>query len=437
MFEENPHRVSLVLEPDAAAVWCNQLTPEITASSSTDRPLMKAGDSFITVDVGGGTIDVTAHEVLEDRRYKMKRINVPHGEIFGGATINEAFRMCLATEVVEDNGFREFIGDDENEENKAELHDIIFNEFEATKKGFGNADAQQDCYVLDHVPSSFVGTYWNSFRKLGKKKLDSNEPEQNPPTYELKRRSKLYISSAKMASFFDEGCTKIVDCIDKAAKEVSNLKMLYLVGGFGGCQYIRKKIIDHYSGQGLKVIVPRDFLLAIVQGACKYHEQNIVYTADGTYGIETSVVYDDENPVHKMAETFTEDGNTYCKNVFAPFIQVGDEMKEEYVYSTFYSPTKNSQEMMSFPVYTSPSKRYVHFTRTANKVHPELKLSAMINIDVSEESTIPKDQRIVEVVFDFSSAEVMIYAHFLDSQKVILASMDFLTTLDSLQLMSE
>ncbi|KAJ3104489.1 Heat shock 70 kDa protein 12A [Physocladia obscura] len=46
-------KFSLVLEPEAASMWC-------LADSKND---MHTGDTYIVADCGGGTIDVTVHEV--------------------------------------------------------------------------------------------------------------------------------------------------------------------------------------------------------------------------------------------------------------------------------------------------------------------------------------------------------------------------------------
>ena len=54
--ELNSHQLSLVFEPEASAVYCME----------HENNCPGLNDCYLTVDIRGGTIDITVHQVCED-----------------------------------------------------------------------------------------------------------------------------------------------------------------------------------------------------------------------------------------------------------------------------------------------------------------------------------------------------------------------------------
>ncbi|KAI1883799.1 hypothetical protein AGOR_G00235310 [Albula goreensis] len=93
--EFNSENLILALEPEAASVWCKQLPQEgfLTEGLSEDTLQCSPGLQYIVVDCGGGTIDMTVHEVLENEGLKeihkasggnMGEINIDYILLVGG-----------------------------------------------------------------------------------------------------------------------------------------------------------------------------------------------------------------------------------------------------------------------------------------------------------------------------------------------------------------
>ncbi|KAK3595739.1 hypothetical protein CHS0354_025365 [Potamilus streckersoni] len=86
-------KLILALEPEAAAINCIFLSKQEKSGMCN---LGISGDKFLVVDLGGGTLDVTGVEVLEDG--KLKQILRSHGGPWGGHRVNDAFmNICKET----------------------------------------------------------------------------------------------------------------------------------------------------------------------------------------------------------------------------------------------------------------------------------------------------------------------------------------------------
>ena len=409
-------------EPDAAAAWCRELTPEKVQTNRDAKPPLTTDDFFLTVDIGGGTIDVTGHQILKNGR--MKRVNLPHGEIYGGTIVNEAFKVFLAKEIVDDVNFSSYLSGSDSKENRAELLGLVYVEFEKTKKLFTAESKDAKYNVL--LPPSFVETYAAQLRSLQKASISSGACAAY-----VRRTQYLEISNEKMSSFFEPNIKKVHECINRAKDDIiqnhgDKLKIIYLVGGFGGCHYIGLNIRATYGSDSTKVLIPANPELAVVRGACEYHEKNIVEEADATYGIETCIEFDVNNPVHCNGHKVVADNGTeFCEKLFQPFVHIRDKLEQGFIYTGSYLPLRKGQNNVTFVLY-STDEEYVNYTygRDGKCLIP----SATITIENKS-----KEQKKVEFVLDFSSTEIQVYARFEHSGERVKASVDFLSTLNKFE----
>ena len=53
-----------------------------------------------------------------------------------------------------------------------------------------------------------------------------------------------------MEEFFNPVISGILQCIAKAMEDLEErIKMVYLVGGFGGCPYLYKAVTEHFGNK--------------------------------------------------------------------------------------------------------------------------------------------------------------------------------------------
>ncbi|OWF45305.1 Heat shock 70 kDa protein 12A [Mizuhopecten yessoensis] len=87
-------QLTLALEPEAASLYCRKVPSSVVrADDGPSIANFQAGAKYLIMDLGGGTIDITAHEVLNDGH--LKEINEPTGGYWGGLRVNESFVRFL------------------------------------------------------------------------------------------------------------------------------------------------------------------------------------------------------------------------------------------------------------------------------------------------------------------------------------------------------
>ena len=306
LLEPNPHKLSLVFEPEAAAIACMELQSDTTSIPSA-RP--GPNDCYLTLNIGGGTIDITAHQVCDDRALLI--LDIPHGEICGGTEVNKRFKEFIANEIFHDPTFSRYLNalctecehkhhehsqcdkcDSVRKQHHAELLGFVNQEFERAKKKFGSqidymsSEPERDGYYNLVIPASLLTVYGEELQNIWDIKMEGN-------THVSYRRAtqKLSISKRKMKEFFEPNVIATRKCIEEALKVVGRdkVKIMYLVGGFGGCKYMTSSVQHHYPD--ITVIRPSQPEYAVARGACLFYKKIVLHKADATYGIGTTVRY--------------------------------------------------------------------------------------------------------------------------------------------------
>ena len=423
-YEENPERLSLVFEPEAAAAWCMNLSLYDVRDTSNMSESLSTEECFLTVDVGGGTIDITAHQMDVDK--KMYVFNLPHGKVYGGSLVNEAF-MTFLDDKIGNGSHKYFLSAPDGRLRKADFQALKNEEFENAKKRFAE-DEDRDYYTV-RLPVPYVKEYRHRLERY------QQTIEDGASLQYIDRVQQLRISKATMKDLMMGCLFQIKECIDNAIEFIKrDPKILYLVGGFGGCQCVARYIRDAYKDQGIRVIIPHNPDLAVVRGACLYFKNKPIRMADATYGTACKLPYNEDNPVHRQGERVAGTDRDYCKSLFKPFVHVEEHLDPNYAYKTYYSPIREDQETMRLILY-SLKERYADFVEVNGEMHPEMRMLGWLIIDLTTMLDLPMDQRQVELLIDFSSVEITINAHYIDHrvEKRLKTTTDFLSTKEKLE----
>ena len=398
----------------------------------TDPSISPPGpnDCYLTADIGGGTVDITAHQVYEDGTLKI--LDIPHGRVYGGTAVNEKFKNFIATKVFKDPTFRRYLKTNRNTEHKehcAQLLGFIYKDFEEAKKNFGSENevgVQFDNSETHnfHVPPTLIEVYRNELQAI----------RGNSTSVSYKRATQLMsISKAKLKELFEDNVNAIRECIDDVIKVVGrdNVKIIYLVGSFGGCRYITSCIQQCY--QNLPVCRPFEPEYAVVKGACLFYKEKVLRIADATYGIGISVKYDDDNPVHKATFKLIVDDHEYCTNLFKPYIHKGDEIKPNIVYSDTFIPVYEDRTTVSFTLYSTSDHYIDHVKKEDGSLSDGLEKMGYLTVNISSGMHFPRVNRIVQFVLDFSSTEIHAYGQFIHDKTPVKITCDFLSTIENVR----
>lgn len=90
---ENSSKLVLCLEPEAACMACEH-------SRSSEGPaasdgIAKVGDQFMVLDCGGGTVDITMHQVESMAPMRLSEVREPAGGPFGSKFVDGEFEEFL------------------------------------------------------------------------------------------------------------------------------------------------------------------------------------------------------------------------------------------------------------------------------------------------------------------------------------------------------
>ncbi|KAH3833639.1 gamma-aminobutyric acid receptor subunit alpha-6-like isoform X2 [Dreissena polymorpha] len=125
--EISADKLSLALEPEAASVYCRHLHVQKDGESSLST--LKAGKTYLVLDAGGGTIDITIHQVCAGGN--LKEIHRASGGDWGGTMVDEAFMDFLGM-ITDKKAVQRF--KDESMEDYIEL----LRDFEIKKRALDN-----------------------------------------------------------------------------------------------------------------------------------------------------------------------------------------------------------------------------------------------------------------------------------------------------------
>ena len=374
----------------------------------------------MVIDIGGGTVDIT---VQDQRADKVSVVLTPIGNAWGGTTVNKAFSNVLG-EIVGEKEFGSFLS--RKGVHKAILNKLLYCEFEEEKKKFGDkykAVATASDELIIDLPSSFVEYYGDKIR-AGVRRMERVEFEDDA----------LYIKYGHVEKrLFQPTIDGIVECAFTAFEELEErVDTIYLVGGFGGCQYIYKKLeeaIRRYRGVHYdKIVCPEHPNLAIATGAVMWRKNPGVIEsrkADATYGIAVSIPFrDGEHNEHYRF--YNEEQQQYrCNYVFCIFLQKGELAKADEVFTTDVTPEYQRNTTMSLTIYTTPNLgvQYVEDKEGRATVRKIGKLE----IDIPNPDNLSRLERFVDVTMDFSSTEIQAKAKYRVNGQEVKTVCDFLS----------
>ena len=419
---ECPEQLSLALEPEAASFHCRTMVnKDVTEYCASQQGALQS-KRYIVIDIGGGTADISAHGQTSEGGIEV--LTPPEGNMAGGFAVNREFQLFLAR-LVNDPGFQTYLNTGDkatNIERWMDIRHIVYEEFEQEKKEFGQTYLtkfiQQNPDNLDENSKVFRVQLTDSFYSFYKSQLEKGIHElhmQNDRHIELKRK-KLNIQYTKMEEFFHSSVSMTLKSLSNVLRRLNNeIDIIYLVGGFGGCQYIYHSLktkLDHdYGLNQFQIIVPKNAHLAVVKGAfqyCKHPEVIKSRVADATYGTETTLEFDPaiHSPDYKKRK---RNGGLVCSHLFSPLVMEREIILSNMVKRNIYQPVEPNQTSVQFNLISSEDPD-LFYTRNPNgTLKPGVKVLASIILpspDISKGT-----DRDLYLTFDFSLTEIQVRAY--------------------------
>lgn len=256
----------IALEPEAASIYCRKLKlnqlikPEITSNSSSpvlnenkssiqDTLLEKCfekGTRYLVVDLGGGTVDITVHEIQDDsdKRIQLKELFYGGGS-FGSITVDKQFELFLIR----------LFGQEFIEKYKLQFpsgYVDLMSSFEARKRTATIIENEEQLNQTLNItlPFSFINAFKKhkngSIEQYLKRFYSTNRDfvDKDEITY-CTKSGMIRLKPSFMYKLFEPICAQIVQHISQIIMndEVNNserpLKFCFLVGGFAESQLVQ------------------------------------------------------------------------------------------------------------------------------------------------------------------------------------------------------
>ncbi|KAK3596867.1 hypothetical protein CHS0354_039862, partial [Potamilus streckersoni] len=339
----NGEQLMIALEPEAASMFCKHLPVDrILGAPDTGISVFSPGTKYLVLDAGGGTVDITVHEVLPDR--KVRELHKASGGDWGGTQVDEAFKQLLIKIVGNDVMFRF------SRDHTADFLDM-YREFETKKRAIkGDIEGK----VTFKIPIALKDIFEETTSEDIKDAIAQSR-------YNAKLSwigDKLRVDADLMKGLFDSAISGMTNHLRQLFNEptVKGTDTILLVGGFSDSPLLQEAVRKIFPLK--RLIIPHEAGLAVLKGAVIFgHQPESISArvAKYTYGIE---VYRNFDPnIHPVSKNVVIDGIEKCKDIFSKHVEKGEtvivgQAKPEQRYT----PVEDGQKTLTMNVYVSTDR---------------------------------------------------------------------------------
>jgi hypothetical protein len=403
--QKEDDRLLIALEPEAAAVYCQERDREAS------EILSSSGTRFMIVDCGGGTIDITVHEVTHKRG--LKEVVAGTGGSHGSTYVDKSFIEYLAGKnVLSAEALTEFY----------DLHPGSFldlkEEWERTKCAIGLEDEE----IYFPIPSYLHVL----LRKKYPRVLERLSQRQEGDEHSIWLTKKV-IQNDVFGPILRKVASRVEDIFNEL--KYQKLHIMFLVGGFSHSPLLQEHLRDKFANRVDRIIIPEVPSAAIVEGAASFGRDPSVIRARRTrltYGIASRMTFEHGKDAESK-KVWDEDHKEYsCEDRFSVFVNAGDSIGVDEEYRRSYYPVVRDQTQMRIVFYSTTKKR----VRYADESHVT-KLREIL-VDMPDKSG--GREREVVVTMYFGRTEVECVARDKTSGNEVKTQLDFTYSYSSEQL---
>lgn len=375
---EDVDRLCLVLEPEAAALYC------LHKDAASGVSQLQAGSRFMIVDAGGGTIDLTVHEVT--RGGGLDEVIQSSGKMCGSTTIDSAFKRYLETRFGK-QVVRAF-------SKKYQLDWwMLMTDWERAKCGYDSTSPHP--YTNITLPLPFV-----TFLK-----------KYHLPVYQEFRASQgkevsyLKLDRETMEALFAPTIEQTIKAVDEHLQRLNGVRLdyLFLVGGFGQSPVLQRRLTEAVCQRVGRVVVPAEPGAAVLLGAVHFGlgpGDIVSRRSRRTYGVRALVPFrPDVDPPDRAIDK--ESDGQWCAQ-FIPFVKKDERIPFGHQVTRRFAPVRGTQYRARFNVYSSATSVGPYFDEDDCKY-----LGALI-IEIPDQAA--SDDRAFDVTFHFGRTEIAVKA---------------------------
>ncbi|KAL9657943.1 hypothetical protein ABK040_015998 [Willaertia magna] len=302
--------ISVVLEPEAAAVYC--------AQEKLDDLQLTDGNQCLLVDAGGGTTDTTSFEMVNG---KLKMTSISDAISVGSTDLDKGIFDILKRD----------LGTDFNLLTYEQLFEI-YQTWEKQK------------VKLDSIDKRVV--------------LKFSNPDPKIQNHSRFKTGGFLFSKEDLQSIFNPVIDKIVESIENIVNSNDiSFDYLIMVGGLSQCKPLIERIKNTLDMYFTSIVVPDFGGESVVKGAAylgRYPDLISVRKSKYSYGINSEREFDfDKDDQSRLKKVPGNVAIPYlCTGVFSPIIKKNQEVRSDFIKTLKY--IKNDvASTMGFEIYRS------------------------------------------------------------------------------------
>ncbi|XP_052271902.1 heat shock 70 kDa protein 12A-like [Dreissena polymorpha] len=290
-------KLTIALEPEVASIYCKHL--QVTMDGEGGVSSFRPGKKYIVLDAGGGTIDITTHEVCFGG--ELKELYKATGGAWGGTLVDKDF-LDFVSELAGKETVERF-----KEEHMEDYLDLM-RDFEMKKRSTrlsskGRVTIKIPLTLMDLI-SDIKG---RSLKQIVSMSQYANKAELTG--------EKLRLEDDVFRSFFKTSVSETVKHLTEVLRkhQTRGVEAILMVGGFSESPLLIETIRNEFSR--LQVIIPPDAGLAVLKGAVIFgHCPTSIKerVSKYTYGTNKTTIFDEKKhpeekrKIHKSGEPCDE-----------------------------------------------------------------------------------------------------------------------------------
>ncbi|XP_022179791.1 heat shock 70 kDa protein 12A-like [Myzus persicae] len=348
---ENPEAVTIVLEPEAAAVHCRsarlkntKVLSKITYQDTyeTDYCVLNEigeGCNYLVVNCGGGTVDVTIHQVCRTvNRLPISKLHKPSAGVCGSLSVDIEFVKLLCALF----GFG-FMSDFKLQRPAAYME--LLQRFEEAKK---SVSSKVRAPIVIRPPYAFIEHYL----KYSDKDVSDAVRDYGSDAIVWNELDGVFILHyLAIEPLFLPSFACISEQINSIVNEDQKVTHMFLVGGYSQSLWLQEKITERFSDR-LKIILPDMAFVSVLRGAVMYdlnRSDTPAYRAKHSYAVGIIKPFvDNTHPIEKLV---IKDGKRWCTDLLDYLIEENDCIRDNETVIKKYTPANSSQDSIVINIY--------------------------------------------------------------------------------------
>ncbi|CAJ0913549.1 18596_t:CDS:10 [Entrophospora sp. SA101] len=310
--ENSNNNLEFITEPEAVALYC---------MDKLNEHLLKEGSTFMVVDCGGGTVDLTTRKLATSDT--LSEVSERTGDFCGSTYVDDEFITFLKNELGS-KAMSDF------KENHYDEYQYLIHHFFCPEIKFGFDGDSFDATDLD------IGRFCPALKDYITKDISDKLRKED---------WLLEITYEDVLAMFDPVINRIIRLIRNqltASKE--KCSALFLAGGFSESPYLISKIKNAFGSTVSIISVPQNPISAVVRGGVIY---GLNTKAIATRQLTLNYEWVTGDPLEKK----TEDDHIFKFDCLA---KRGVEYSPTQDFSSTYSPVYPDQKGMNFQIYATP-----------------------------------------------------------------------------------